>query len=280
MLAKILTFHDCVIRQLTPYNKNNVSHKANVTSPLPTYNKDVVMQSSSRSAAIFGILIALGLGALGVLLKQAIVEYKLLDRSVTVKGLAENEYPADIVIWPIQFTAANNNLDELYKQLEAQNNQVVNFLAEQNIDPKEITLAAPTITDKLAQQYGGNQPVELRYTASQTITVYSNDIDKVRGAMPQLTELGKMGIVFSQNNYDAQVEYIFSRLNDVKPKMIEESTTNARSVAEKFATDSQSRLGKIKKATQGQFSINNRDKNTPYIKQVRVVSTIEYYLAD
>ena len=132
----------------------------------------------------------------------------------------------------------------------------------------------------MAQQYGGNQPVELRYTASQTITVYSNDIDKVRGAMPKLTELGKMGIVFSQNNYDAQVEYIFSRLNDVKPKMIEESTTNARSVAEKFATDSQSRLGKIKKATQGQFSINNRDKNTPYIKQVRVVSTIEYYLAD
>lgn len=243
-------------------------------------NKDVIMQSSSRSAAVFGIFIALGFGALGLLLKQAIVEYKLLERSVTVKGLAENEYPADIVIWPIQFTAANNNLDELYKQLEAQNNQVVSFLTEQHIDPKEITLTAPTITDKLAQQYGGNQPIELRYTATQTITVYSNDIDKVRGVMPQLTELGKTGIVFSQNNYDAQVEYIFSRLNDVKPKMIEESTTNARSVAEKFAKDSQSRLGKIKKATQGQFSISNRDKNTPYIKQVRVVSTIEYYLAD
>jgi hypothetical protein len=238
------------------------------------------MQNSSRSAAIFGILIALGLASLGVLLKQAIIEYKLLERSVTVKGLAENEYPADVVIWPIQFTAANNNLDELYKQLEAQSNQVVSFLADQHIDPTEITLTAPTIIDKLAQQYGGNQPIELRYTASQTITVYSNDIDRVRNAMPLLTVLGKMGIVFSQNNYDAQVEYIFSRLNDVKPQMIEESTTNARSVAKKFASDSQSRLGKIKKATQGQFSISNRDKNTPYIKQVRVVSTIEYYLAD
>jgi len=239
------------------------------------------MQNSSRSsAAIFGLLIALGLSALGVLLKQAIVEYKLLDRSVTVKGLAENEYPADVVIWPIQFTAANNNLDELYQQLETQSSQVVNFLAERHIDPTEITLSAPTITDKLAQQYGGSQPIELRYTASQTISVYSNNIDKVRNAMPLLTELGKMGIVFSQHNYDAQVEYIFSRLNDVKPQMIAESTTNARAVAKKFAIDSQSRLGKIKKATQGQFSIRNRDKNTPYIKQVRVVSTIEYYLAD
>jgi hypothetical protein len=98
--------------------------------------------------------------------------------------------------------------------------------------------------------------------------------------MPQLSELGKTGIAFSQADYDAQVEYIFSRLNEVKPQMIEESTTNARSVAEKFATDSQSRLGKIKKATQGQFTINNRDKNNPHIKRIRVVSTIEYYLAD
>ncbi|WP_137226881.1 MULTISPECIES: SIMPL domain-containing protein [Shewanella] len=234
----------------------------------------------NKSTIIAGLLLAIGLGALGLLLKQAIIEYKLLDRSVTVKGLAENEYPADVVIWPIQFTAANNNLDELYKQLDAQNTQVVNFLTKQHINPKEITLTAPTITDKLAQQYGGNQPVTLRYTGSQTITVYSNDIDKVRNAMPLLTELGKMGIVFTQNNYDTQVEYIFSRLNDVKPDMIEESTTNARLVANKFAKDSQSRLGKIKKATQGQFSINNRDKNTPYIKRVRVVSTIEYYLAD
>ncbi|MGX9462579.1 SIMPL domain-containing protein [Shewanella sp. A14] len=243
-------------------------------------NPPIITQGLNKSTVIAGLLLAIGLGVLGLLLKQAIVEYKLLDRSVIVKGLAENEYSADIVIWPIQFTAANNNLDELYKQLETHNNQVMAFLKKQNINQKEITLTAPTITDKLAQQYGGNQPAELRYTASQTITVYSNQIDKVRSVMPRLTELGKMGIVFSQNNYDAKVDYIFSRLNDVKPKMIEESTTNARLVAEKFAKDSQSRLGKIKKASQGQFSISDRDKNTPYIKQVRVVSTIEYYLAD
>lgn len=98
--------------------------------------------------------------------------------------------------------------------------------------------------------------------------------------MPKITELGKKGIVFSQNDYNAQIEYIFSRLNDVKPQMIEQSTTNARMVAEKFAADSNSRLGKIKNASQGQFSIGDRDKNNPHIKRVRVVSTIAYYLAD
>ena len=62
--------------------------------------------------------------------------------------------------------------------------------------------------------------------------------------------------------------------------MIEEATISAREAALKFAKDSQSTLGKIKKATQGQFSITNRDENTPHIKNVRVVSTIEYYLED
>ena len=62
--------------------------------------------------------------------------------------------------------------------------------------------------------------------------------------------------------------------------MIEAATRNAREVAKKFAQDSDSRLGKIRRASQGQFSIDDRDSNTPHIKKVRVVSTVEYYLSD
>lgn len=62
--------------------------------------------------------------------------------------------------------------------------------------------------------------------------------------------------------------------------MIEEATKNARQAAEKFAKDSDSKLGKIRHANQGQFSISDRDANTPYIKKVRVVTTIDYSLED
>lgn len=77
-----------------------------------------------------------------------------------------------------------------------------------------------------------------------------------------------------------QTVYSFTGLNEIKPKMIEEATKNARAAAEKFAQDSESKLGKIKNASQGQFSITNRDENTPHIKRVRVVTTINYYLND
>jgi hypothetical protein len=154
------------------------------------------------------------------------------------------------------------------------------FLQQAGIDASEITYPSPAIMDKSAQQYGSQDRAEFRYTASQTVTVYSENIDVVRAVMGRMSELGKQGIVFTGNDYQSQTEYIFTRLNDVKPEMIEEATRNAREVAEKFASDSKSSLGKIRAASQGQFSINARDKNNPHIKKVRVVSTISYYLSD
>lgn len=231
-------------------------------------------------AWILGISIIIGLSALGFLLGKALLDMKQLERSVTVKGLSEHEYPADIVIWPIQFTEADNDLGNLYQTMESGTDKINQFLADKGITNSEITINAPAITDKSAQQYGGGQRAEFRYTAIQTVTVYSENIDAIRMAMSALSELGKQGLVLSGDNYQAQSEYLFTRLNEIKPKMIEEATQNAREVAEKFAADSNSHLGKIKRASQGQFSISARDNNNPHIKKVRVVSTIEYFLSD
>lgn len=229
---------------------------------------------------VLGIAIFLGLAALGYQLAGSIVKFKEFERSVSVKGLSEKELPANIALWPIQFTRAGNDITQLYAGLEKDTQGIVSFLKDNGFDDSEVTVSPPAITDKLAQQYGDTSKVELRYSATQDITVYTDKIDKVRATMKRLVNLGKRGIVFTGGNYDNRTEFIFTRLNDVKPEMIEEATRKAREVAEKFAKDSNSRLGKIRQASQGQFSITDRDRNTPYIKKIRVVSTVEYYLAD
>ncbi|RUO39889.1 hypothetical protein CWE15_09055 [Aliidiomarina taiwanensis] len=234
-----------------------------------------------KSAGVFlGISIAIGLALLGFQLANAAISVKQFERSVTVKGLSEREVMADIVLWPIQFSAASNDLSALYDTIEKNTSDIQSFLVENGIDPDDISASAPAITDKSAQQWGGNDSAKYRYTATQTITVYSENIDTARAIMPQLSELGKQGIVFTSGSYDTRTEYIYTRLNDIKPSMVEEATQEARAVAQKFASDSDSQLGKIKRASQGQFSITERDKNNPHIKKVRVVSTIEYYLSD
>ncbi len=239
-----------------------------------------MQQSNKSTALILGVFIFLGLSALGMLLGKAAIDYKQLDRSVTVKGLSEKEYQADIVIWPISFTQASKELSSLYSEIEHNSNLIRDFLLKNGVAQEEITFSTPAITDKLAQQYGDNSGAKFRYTASQTVTVYSSNISAVREVMSRLSELGKQGIVFSGSSYDSRTEYIFTRLNEIKPLMIEEATRKAREVAQKFATDSNSQLGKIKRASQGRFSINDRDNNNPHIKKIRVVSTVEYYLSD
>lgn len=232
------------------------------------------------AAFILGVFLLLGLAALGYLGSSAALSIKEYERSVTVKGLSERDYPADTVIWPIQFTEASNDLGALYASLEATTAKIRGFLEGKGIQAEAISVSAPAITDKSAQQWGNAPKAEFRYTAVQTVTVYSENVALVRGVMTALSELGKEGIVFTGGNYESRPEYIFSQLNRVKPEMIEEATKKAREVAIKFAQDSNSRLGKIKKASQGQFSIRPRDKNNPHIKKVRVVSTVEYYLSD
>jgi hypothetical protein len=234
----------------------------------------------TREAAILAVGIVAGLALVGWLLGSSLIRFRQLERTVTVKGLAEREVAADTAIWPVMFTAASNDLAQVYTSLAADAAKLTAYLERHGFSGDEITVAPPAVTDKLAQQWGGGGDVGLRYTATQTVTVYTTRVDAVREAKSGLAELGREGLVITGNDYQGRTEYIFSGLNALKPAMVEEATRNAREVAQKFAADSQSRLGKIRSAQQGVFSIADRDANTPHIKKVRVVSTVEYYLAD
>jgi len=234
----------------------------------------------TRSSLILGLSLMMGLFLLGYTIGGSIVKYKSLERTVVVKGLAQKVVNADVVIWPIQYIRASNELSTLYTNLDRDTQQIVSFLKENGFEDGEISMSAPAITDKIAQNYGGANKIEFRYSAVQTLSLYTSNVKKARESMTKITRLGKGGITFRTNSYDSQTQYIYTKLNDIKPQMIKEATSNARASAETFANDSQSRLGKIKSARQGQFSIVSRDKNTPYVKKVRIVSTIEYYLSD
>lgn len=229
-------------------------------------------------SAILGALLLVGLLGLGYLVSKSIVDIKMMERTVEVKGLSEREVPADIAIWPITFSMADNDLANLYNTIQDKNAKVVDFLKAQGFTESEITISAPSVVDKLAREYDSSQGSKFRYSASSTITVYSTQVDKARQSMIKVVDLGREGIAIAGDSYSTQ--FIYSKLNDIKPEMIEEATKNARQAADKFAKDSESSLGKIKRANQGTFSIENRDSSTAHIKKVRVVSTVEYYLSD
>lgn len=230
-----------------------------------------------KNFRIEAIILAIGIIMLGMMIKNGINDFKDKERIVTVKGLAEMEVPADKVVWPLMYKDIGDDPALLYANIEKKNKTIVAFLENSGITKDEISIAPPEVIDMRAERYG-NHDIPYRYNATSVITVTSRNVDKVRRLMSEQAELLKQGIAISGGDYRYNVSYEFTGLNDIKPQMIEEATKNARASAEKFAKDSDSKLGKIRNASQGQFSISDRDANTPYIKSVRVVTTINYYL--
>ncbi len=224
-------------------------------------------------------ILAAGLLSLGLSLRSGIIAFKDRDRTVEVKGLAEREVKANKVTWPLMYKELGNDPSQMYELLEQKNKKVISFLKAGGITDEEISVNPPTITDRQADNYG-NDIMTYRYKASSVITVTSNDVDKVRKLIRRQTELMKQGIAIVSEEYSSNTtpSYDFTGLNDIKPSMVEEATKNARATAEKFAEDSHCSLGSLRAASQGQFSIEDRDANTPYIKNVRVVTTVKYGL--
>ena len=222
------------------------------------------------------IVLAIAVLGLGAFLYSGIVNAKQSDRYVNVRGFAEREVNADYVIWPIVFKEVGNDMSELYSTVNQKNKFIVNFLKENGISADEISVAPISADDREADRWSSNT-IPYRYQLKSVITVASDQVDKVRDLISRQDELLSAGIT-CESSWEHQTSFSFNGLNELKPEMVEEATRNARAVAEKFAADSESTLGGIKTASQGQFSIYDRDENTPYIKMVRVVTTIEYFL--
>ncbi len=225
-------------------------------------------------AIIFSVAVFL----CGLMLPVAVKNFREYDRTVTVKGLCEKEVKANKAIWPITFRLASDNLTELTANMDKYEKTIIDYLKKGGISNDEITVNVPVISDKLATEWNSDR--KMRYVSKCSITVCTKNVDAVLRLNSNVSELLKKGIILGSSDYtnDSSATYIFDGLNDIKPEMIHEATANARIAAEQFATDSGSKIGKIKTASQGTFSIVQRDENTPQIKIVRVVTSLTYYL--
>lgn len=235
-------------------------------------------RNSYHLNVLTALLLSIGIVLAGYFIGTGVSKIRVGPRTVKVKGLAEREVNADIAIWPISFDVTANDLRALNAVLNERQNAINAFLIDAGFSAENISAAIPMITD-LHSIYRGNAslPPE-RYKAETSITVRTENVKLARETMGKTSELIEKGVALTGERHRNSAEFIFTSLNQIKPGMIEEATKNARMAALKFAEDSESELGSIRNATQGQISIRSRDRNTPEIKIVRVVTTIEYFL--
>ncbi len=227
-------------------------------------------------------IIAIGLLFVGFFPGYYYYKSKFNYNAVTVKGLAEQDVEADLAIWEIKFVATGNDMVKTKTNLEKQTEAILTFLHDNNFSDNEIEMGGTDTNDLMANPYRGNEAITSRFILTRTITVRSNQVNNVADTYTRAGDLINSGVVF-ENQYGSPVSYIFTKLNDIKPQMLEMATKNAHTSALEFAKSSNSRVGKIHSANQGVFSILPRDnanatESQQINKKVRVVATIEYFL--
>lgn len=231
------------------------------------------------------LVIGASIGLVGFKLYDGLKQFRSYDRFVTVKGLATKDVRADLAVWTVNFTATGNDLSAAQIALETNAGKVRAFLKANGMGEENIRLQSITVADKQAQTYGGDTSGE-RYVLSQAFLVRTENIDSMVTLSQKITDLVKDGVVLGQPNggFNPAPQYIFTKLNDIKPEMIKEATQNARLSAEQFAADTGQKIGGIRRANQGIFEILTRDPSVFEAespdKTVRLVSTLDYFLSE
>ena len=215
--------------------------------------------------------------ASAVILSVGLSNIARADKTVSVRGLAEREVDADLAVWPLTFSLGSNDLSELQKDILAKTKIVKNYLAEYELSGDDFTVQSPSITDNSMNPYMDKNQVRYTYIAETVVLVRSSKVEQVKKAQGDSLKLMSDGIAVSKD-YKSKISFEFTKLNDIKPQMIAEATKNARTAAEQFARDSGSKVGKIKRASQGLFSIEDAAADLSERKTIRVVTTVEYLL--
>lgn len=249
------------------------------------------MARDSNALTGAALILALGLAASAYLIGSMQKEIRLADRVVTVKGLVERDVVADTSLWPLNASAAGNDLTSTQTQMEKNVDAIKRFLLDKGFKEEEISLSPVRVIDRQAMEYNEQKAGQARYVIQNTVTLRSTNIELVRKTTRYTNELVRAGITLSDTQGCNGPAFLFTGLNAIKPEMLVEATQNARKAAEQFAADSGSKVGGIKRAQQGVFSIAERDRaaagdgdndynrcNADPNKKVRVVTTVDYYL--
>jgi len=231
------------------------------------------MWSKIIAAAVLG----LGVTGSGFFIAHGLMESRQYTRYVEVKGLAERVVKSDEAVWTLNFKLVNNDLTALYQTISDAQNKTKQFFVNQGFKAEEISINTVTLTDNQSNSYNQNEAMP-RYAADAGLTLSTNDVDKVSNALQKTGDLVQQGVVVTSSN----AIYRFTKLNDIKPEMLDEATASAKEAGLSFSKRATSVLGGIRRATQGLFSITDAnssyDSGTAVMKKVRVVTTVEYQL--
>lgn len=239
--------------------------------------------NNSHGYTILGIALALGFIISSFIIGGAIKTVKMANQSISVKGYAEKNISADLVVWRSNIIVRTATLAEGYDRLQADLKKVLDYLSSKGISKDMIKVEAVNSMVLYRSNESGYGNVRDGFQLEQNIAITSKDVNKIFSLSSEASEVIRQGVEFQ--SYPP--EFYYTKLNDLKIEMLGEASKDARQRAETLAKNSGSEVGALKSAQQGVFQITAQHSTevsdfgmydlSSISKTIKSVVTMEYY---
>lgn len=251
------------------------------------------MGINKLTVLLAAFFLSIGIFTGGYSISKGIYLFKKMSRTVTVKGISEMDVKSDLGIWDINYREIGNDLNQIYQQLQHDQQLTVEFLKRQGFTDNEIGTFQLKVEDRFANIYSTEKNNQPRFVVTGGVHVRSTKVEMIQNAVQLSNQLLSQGvpIAFDAGSISPNPSYYYMQLDTIRPKMMSEATKSAKTIADQFAKDANTKLGGVAHASQGVFQIMGRDTSTMSAdwnsnqsalgsidKKVRLVTTIDYLL--
>lgn len=201
--------------------------------------------------ALLGLSIIIGTLVIGGFLYKI----KSLDSTLSVTGSAKTAVTSDNVKWVMQITRqAKASTIATNSALAGKDTDFVKkFLTDHGIPETAINTSTVNISE-IYQQY---QMPEKDYSITQTLTVNSEDVNKITEIAKNIQPILTQGIIFST----LSLEYFYSKLPDLRVSLLKDAMTDATNRASQIAGSGGKSVGNLRSASSGVVQVLSRGSN-------------------
>ena len=203
-----------------------------------------------------GLILALGVVISTYLVTDAMRDIRMSHQIIKVRGYAETPVESDMAIWQITVKARDRNMAAAYTVLAEHQENVLNFLHKNEVEPQEIRIRAVSVNERRKRAENGYETNEIEFfELSQGIRVKSRDVHNISKLSTAITSLLGEGVALRSGTPN----YYYTQVNALKSELLVEATQDARERAKTLAEGSGVNLGPLRAARQGVFSVRSAD---------------------
>ena len=192
------------------------------------------------------------------------------DQSITTTGSAKQVIVSDLGILHGMITVQAASPKEAYQQLQVEKPIVLNYLKSKGFSEDSIEFQTSNTYPNYLYNQNGQQIGVSSYTTSQSISVSSTDVNKVKEVSLDISSLIEQGVNFMVN----MPEYYYTKLGDIKIEIQAEAAKDAMTRGERIAAATGRKLGALRRARMGVIQITPENSNMVSDMGVNDVSSI------